>query len=200
MKKIILAALVAIVSVSANAQFWAGGSVGFNTSKTTIDGNELDKTNSFTLAPEVGYKLNDKWDIAMALEYSHKSGNTPSINGFAINPYVRYTFAQSGDFSFFADGGFSYGFLHTSGVEDNTNIWQIAIKPGISYALSEKVSLVAHVGNLGWSFAKTGDAKTNAFDIEVTNAITFGAYVSFNAPKESEKIQRAFRKARQLFD
>ena len=71
MKKIILAALVAIVSVSANAQFWAGGSVGFNTSKTTIDGNELDKTNSFTLAPEVGYKLNDKWDVAVALEYSH---------------------------------------------------------------------------------------------------------------------------------
>ena len=33
MKKFILAALVAVVSVSANAQFWAGGSVGFNTSK-----------------------------------------------------------------------------------------------------------------------------------------------------------------------
>ena len=180
MKKIILAALVAIVSVSANAQFWAGGSVGFNTSKTTIDGNELDKTNSFTLAPEVGYKLNDKWDVAVALEYSHESGKgIDSQNGFAINPYARYTFAQCGDFSFFADGGFSYGFVHTSGVEDNINAWEIAIKPGISYALSEKVSLVAHVGNLGWSFAKTGDVKVNKFDIEVTNAITFGAYVSF---------------------
>ena len=53
------------------------------------------------------------------------------------------------------------------------------MKPGIAYSLSEKVSLVAHVGNLGWEFAKKGDVKTNTFDINVTNAITFGAYVSF---------------------
>lgn len=180
MKKFILAALVAFVSVSANAQFWAGGSVGFNTSKTTIDGNELAKENQFRLTPEVGYKLNDKWDIAVALGYNHISGKgTASQNGFAINPYARYTFAQCGDFSFFADGGFAYGFNHESGVEDNLNFWEIAIKPGIAYALSEKVSLVAHVGNLGWQFAKKGDVKTNTFDINVTNAITFGAYVSF---------------------
>jgi opacity protein-like surface antigen len=201
MKKIILAALVAFVSVSANAQFWAGGSVGFNTSKTSIDGNELSKENQFRLIPEIGYKLNDKWDIAVALGYNHISGKgIDSQNGFAINPYARYTFAQCGDFSFFADGGFSYGFNHTSGVEDNLNAWEIAIKPGISYALSEKVSLVAHVGNVGWVFKKQGDVKENTFDVGVTNAITFGAYVSFDAPKESEKIQRAFKKAIQLFD
>lgn len=70
-------------------------------------------------------------------------------------------------------------YRHESGVEDNTNTWGIAIKPGLSYAISEKISLVAHVGNLGWSFAKQGDVKTNEFDINVTNAITFGAYVSF---------------------
>ena len=87
MKKFILAALVAVVSVSANAQFWAGGSVGFNTSKSSIDGNELSKANNFTLAPEVGYKLNDNWDVAVALEYAHRSGKgIASQNGFAINP------------------------------------------------------------------------------------------------------------------
>lgn len=180
MKKFILAALVAVVSVSANAQFWAGGSVGFNTSKSSIDGNELSKENNFNLIPEVGYKLNDNWDVAVALGYVHTSGKgIASKNGFAINPYARYTFAKSGDFSFFADGGFAYGFNHESGVEDNLNFWEIAIKPGIAYALSEKVSLVAHVGNLSWQFAKKGDVKTNTFDINVTNAITFGAYVSF---------------------
>lgn len=180
MKKIILSALVAIVSLTANAQFWAGGQVGFNTSKTTIDGNELDKANTFTLIPEIGYKLNDNWDIAVAIGYAHQSGKgMSSVNGLAINPYARYTFAKCGDVSFFADGGFIYAFRHESGVEDNTNTWGIAIKPGLSYAISEKISLVAHVGNLGWSFAKQGDVKTNEFDINVTNAITFGAYVSF---------------------
>ena len=82
MKKIILSALVAIVSLTANAQFWAGGQVGFNTSKTSIDGNELDKANTFTLIPEIGYNLNDNWDIAVAIGYAHQSGKgMSSVNG-----------------------------------------------------------------------------------------------------------------------
>lgn len=168
------------MSLTANAQFWAGGQVGFNTSKTSIDGNELEKTNNFALIPEVGYKINDNWDIAVAIGYAHESGKgTTSSNRLAINPYARYTFAKCGDVSFFADGGFAYGIVHESGSDNDLNIWQIAIKPGISYSISEKVSLVAHIGNLGWNFEKLGDVKTNEFDINVTNAITFGAYVSF---------------------
>ena len=180
MKKIILAAFVAVASLTANAQVWVGGEVGFNTSKTTLNGTELAKENNVTIAPEIGYSINDNWDIAVALEYAHSDvkGGANS-NGFSFNPYVRYTYLKSGKFSAFVDGGFAYGYVHTSGVQDNTNIWEIAIKPGIAYGLSDKVSLVAHVGDLGWRFAKTGDVKTNAFDLRVTNAITFGAYVNF---------------------
>lgn len=180
MKKIILAAFVAVASLTANAQVWVGGEVGFNTSKTTLNGTELNKSNNVTIAPEIGYKLNDNWDIAVALEYSHadvKGG--ANSNGFAFNPYARYTYFKSGNFSAFVDGGFGYGYVHTSGVKDNMNLWEIAVKPGIAYGLSDKVSLVAHVGNLGWQFGKQGDVKTNSFGLDITNAITFGAYVSF---------------------
>lgn len=180
MKKLIMAALVAVASVSANAQYWAGGEVGFNTSRTSLDGHTLGKENQVTLAPEVGYKLNDKWDVAVKLEYEHvdeKHGT--NANGFAFNPYVRYTYFKSGKFTAFIDGGFSYGFIHESGVDDNLNQWQIALNPGISYGLTDKVGLVAHVGDLSWTFAKQGDVKNNTFDLGVTNAITFGAYVNF---------------------
>ena len=60
MKKIILAAFVAVASLTANAQWWAGGEVGFNTWKTTSEGHDLGKGHEFTVAPEIGYKLNDK--------------------------------------------------------------------------------------------------------------------------------------------
>ncbi|MBO7593151.1 MAG: outer membrane beta-barrel protein [Bacteroidaceae bacterium] len=191
MKKMILTALVAVVSLAANAQFWAGGEVGYSHSRTTVNKVETGKANNFSLLPEIGYKLNDKFDVAMKIGFAHgENDNTLAgmevpvaydyANAFVLNPYLRYTFAKAGDFSFFADGGFAYVHGHICGDEYSTNAWQIAIKPGISYALSEKVGLVAHVGGIAYSFAKYNNSKTNGFDMGVSgNNITFGAYVNF---------------------
>lgn len=187
MKKFILAAFVAVAALTANAQLWVGGEIGFNAAKSTAHGNTLAKSNKFVVAPEVGYKLNDKFDVAVLIGYSHAKNNKlfnydqnyVNGNGFVINPYVRYTFAKAGDFSFFADGGFGYALLHESGMK-SANAWEIAVKPGIAYALSDRVSLVAHVGAAGWQFVKHGDVKTNGWECGVNgNNISFGAYVNF---------------------
>ncbi len=92
MKKILLAAFVAVASLSANAQIWVGGELGLNTSKTSFDGETLEKRNTVTIAPEVGYKYSDKVDFAVALGYTHedeKNGGSKNVVG--IHPYVRYT-------------------------------------------------------------------------------------------------------------
>lgn len=198
MKKMILAAFVAVASLTASAQIWVGGEVGFNTSKSKINGAEWKKGSNFIVAPEVGYKLTDKLDVAVLVGYAHAE-NTAEIfnydltdvsddlinavdvaNGFKLNPYLRYTFAKAGNFSFFADGGFSYALLHVCGDSKSANAWEIAIRPGISYALSDKVSLVAHVGYAGWQFVKKDDFKKNAFGANVDgNNISLGCYVNF---------------------
>ncbi len=191
MKKIILTALVAVASLAANAQVWVGGEIGYNHSRTTVSGTEIGKSNNFSFLPEIGYKLSDKFDLALTIGFGHgENGNDlmgidipvtyQYANAFMLNPYARYTFAKAGDFSFFADGGFSYVHGHVCGDEASTNAWQIAIKPGISYALSEKVSLVAHIGGIAYSYAKYDNTKTNGFDLGVSGKnITFGAYVNF---------------------
>ncbi len=191
MKKIILAAFVAVASLSANAQVWVGGEVGYSHQRTTNNGTEISKANNVSLLPEIGYKLSDKFDVALTIGCAHGEnganmlgydvpGNYEYANAFVLNPYLRYTFAKAGDFSFFADGGFSYLNAHVCGDDNSANIWQIAIKPGIAYSLSEKVSLVAHIGGIAYSFAKYDDYKNNGFDLGVKgNNITFGAYVSF---------------------
>ena len=185
MKKLILAAFVAVASLTASAQWWVGGEVGFNATKTTGLGASV-KGNQFVVAPEIGYKVNDKIDVAVLVGYAHAKNNElfdyddvfENGNGFEINPYVRYSFIQAGNFKFFVDGGFAYGLLHESG-EKSVNVWEIAVKPGIAYSLSDKVSLVAHVGSAGWQFAKQGDVKTNSWGCGVSgNNITFGAYVN----------------------
>ena len=186
MKKIILTALVAIASITANAQVWVGGQLGF--SVTNNDATDKNLT-EFTIAPEIGYSLSDKWDIAIALgdKYS-KPEDFDATNDFFVNPYARYTFLKAGNFSAFVDGGVSYGLIHVSSmsqVMNNINSLGVAINPGVTYAVSPKVSLVAHIGDLSynamWTKAKNADVKVNngKFNIGIWNAISFGAYYNF---------------------
>ena len=199
----ILAALVAVASLSANAQIWVGGEVGFTADKTTKNGNKVGNASYFNFIPEVGYTLNDKFDVALAIGLSHYNGNgnTAGLNNndiavynmgnsvnrntFKLNPYVRYKFAKAGDFTFFVDGGFAFYMIHNNqyqvgGETKNANAWDLAIKPGVAYNISDKVSLVAHIGKLGYQAGKWDDYKTNTFNMGVSgNDLTFGAYVSF---------------------
>lgn len=177
MKKFLLTALVAVVSLTANAQFWAGGSIGAGTSKTTFDGEDLEKANTVSINPTVGYSISDNLDVALELAYAHGDSDSKNINAFGFRPFVRYTFVKSGNFKVFADGGFGYANIHTSGVEDNTNNWEIFIRPGISYDLTKKVYLTATVGDLNYQFSKTGDLKTNAFNLDLDSNVSFGVNV-----------------------
>ena len=194
MKKLILTALVAVASLAANAQVWVGGEVGFSAGKTTVDGEKFGAGANFNLIPEIGYTINDKFDIALAIGLSHFNGNGDNYagtegfdvyaapladvnrNAFKINPYVRYKFAKTGDFTFFVDGGFSYTMIHYSGDDNNGNQWGLGFKPGIAYNLSDKVSLVAHVGELSYNFFKKDEVKNNEFNMGVSgNNISLGA-------------------------
>lgn len=186
MKKLILAAFVAVASLTASAQIWVGGEVGFNTWK---ESNPTDKGHQFVVAPEVGYKLTDKLDVAVLIGFAHAKNadelfnyEIPDFdyaNGFKLNPYLRYTFAKAGNFSFFADGGFTYALLHICGDSKSFNYWDISVKPGIAYSLSDKVSLVAHVGYIGYQFTKKDDWKHNQFGVGLDgNDISLGCYVN----------------------
>ncbi len=195
MKKIILSAVVAFASLTANAQLWVGGSLGFNYQNLDTPVGDL-KTTSFSIAPELGYTLNDNWDIAIALEesfISNKDGE--SANKFVVNPYARYTFAKTGKVGFFVDLGASIGVQSNdieysgdadhviAGVEksdDNTTEWGIGIRPGIKYAASDRVTLVASLGGLGFRQLKQGDWKLSDVGFNVNgNALKFGVYYSF---------------------
>ena len=59
------------------------------------EGNSL----SFLLFPgvlEYGYSINDKWDIAIALEEEATFVGDYDINVVSLEPYARFTFAKVG--------------------------------------------------------------------------------------------------------
>lgn len=191
MKKILMIAVMAVAAVSANAQWWIGGEIGLNTTGGSIKNKiadvtvTADKTTNvdFTIAPEIGYNINDNWAVAAKLVFKHDEYNGGITNSFNINPYVRYTFVKAGNFSVFCDGGVSYGISHDKGDNANTNNLSVGLNPGISYAISPKVGLVAHIGDLSYntSWYKDGDYKNtdNKFNVGLWNSISFGAYYNF---------------------
>ena len=176
MKKFILAAMIAVSSLNANAQVWMGGSLGLNFTKP--DGGKTITT--FSIAPEIGYSLNDKWDIALSINEQIVSWDGTTANSFSIAPYARFTFAKSGIASFFVDGGFGVGtsnYANGYKLDDSQTSWFVGVRPGIKVALSNKVSLVSHLGWLGYE--KVQDSYSNfGFGVDNT-AIDFGMYWNF---------------------
>lgn len=173
MKKIILTAIVAIASLTANAQIWVGGEVGFN----YHNNDAIDVSNTtFTVAPEIGYTLNDKWDLAIRIgdEYS-KPDPGDAANAFFVEPYARYTFYKTGKVGFFIDGGFSIKTGDFDGYVDET-MFGVGLRPGVKFAASDKVTFVASFGGLGYK--KVADDSDFGFNVN-GNMLHFGCYYSF---------------------
>ncbi len=178
MKKLFLMAALAVATLSVNAQTWIGGQLGYSNSKVK---DADDAENTWSIAPEIGYNLNDSWAIAAALNYTGTKFGDVKANVFSFNPYVRYNAASYGDVTFFIDGSVAAGFgkNETPGQEDvETTAIAAGFKPGIAYSICDKFGLVAHFGFLGYEFYKEDDAKTNTFSFNFTNNITFGVYVN----------------------
>ena len=72
MKKIVLMAAFAVASIAASAQVYVGGGLGFSSDKAAHpEGVEVKAKNTIKILPEVGYKLDDKMAVGIALGFNH---------------------------------------------------------------------------------------------------------------------------------
>jgi len=158
MKKLFLSLIVAVCSLAASAQAYVGGQVGL---WRNTDANHT----SFNLAPELGYKLSNQWDLGLSIGFAHDYNKGLKLNGFEVDPYVRYTVAKAGPVSFFLDGGFGFATAKAKKGDrksDSYNMWQIGIKPGVKVSLSKKVDFIASMGFLG--YRDNDDVKVTGID------------------------------------
>ena len=154
MKKIFLAAIVALFAINANAQFWAGGAIGFESSKN----KDLDtKASAFNFAPEFGYNFADNMGVGIALSMDNSKvvvgDNKTKENLYLVAPYFRYVFMSFGNISLFADAG-----------ADNNNFF-LGVQPGIAFQCNEKITLATRLGKIGYSNVGDGifTAKAGAY-------------------------------------
>ena len=148
MKKSLLAIAFAMVAMVGSAQVYVGGSLDLD-----LAGNKTASASNFSLSPEVGYELNENLSIGAVLSFSTSSMKIKDTdykeNGFSwgIAPYARYTFLRNGIFSCFVDGGLSL----VDG-EDRDLSFGIYAEPGVALEVTENISIVSHLGNLGLYF------------------------------------------------
>lgn len=174
MKKMILLALLASLGIGAKAQVWSAGELGY----TYKNPDKGDAQNSFSIGGDMGVFISDRWAVALASEFNYTDKGNSTIMGTKLTPYLRYHMVNVGDLCFFVDNGMSYGFASEkeNGVKTKTHIFEVGVRPGLSYAIADNWGLVSHLGFAGYQYQKTGDAKSNSFGFNFDNNISFGVY------------------------
>lgn len=177
MKKLFLTMLVAVVGMTASAQVYLGGEVGF---WRNTDENKT----TFAVAPEVGYNLSDKWALGLKIGYMYQYTGIKD-NAVQVAPYARWTAVNFGNVSIFIDGGFGFSTHKYSGDgvdSDSYNAWYVGLRPGVDVKLSKNIDFVAHCGFLGYrdkdeNSYNYGD---QGFGVGVSgDDLSFGIYYTF---------------------
>lgn len=179
MKKFLFTLAAAVVTLTASAQVYVGGEVGFWR-------NYSDNHTMFSINPEVGYNLDENWAIGTTIGYNYNYLEGAKINAFEVAPYARYTYAKFDAVSLFLDGGFgfqTYKVKPSHGKSsDAQNGWYVGIKPGVKVDLTSKLSFVAHVGFLGYMDSDDNQSAwgEDGFGVKLNgNNLQFGLYYNF---------------------
>ncbi|MCH5238109.1 MAG: outer membrane beta-barrel protein [Muribaculaceae bacterium] len=181
MKKFITLAILAFSTICASAQAYVGGTFGITRDIT-------DNETNFTIAPEVGYNFTERWAVGGTLNYTYNYNDGMKSNVFVINPYARWTFCRVADdrLGFFVDGSVGVGggsSKYKDYKSESIVVWNIGLKPGISFSFNDHCSIVAHVGFLGFNGANraaknAGFTENFGLDFSSMN-LNFGFYYSF---------------------
>ena len=143
MKKVLLMIAVAFIAViSADAQYYVGGTSAINHDKD----NDL---TTFTIAPEVGYNINNQWAVGGEIGYTHQGSDGLKYNSFHFSPYARFTFYSNDIFRLFVDGAVGIATSKVKGFDAETG-FQIGARPGIAIDITDHFAFVTTYGFLGY--------------------------------------------------
>ena len=143
MKKTVFSLLVVLATLfSANAQFYAGGSLGITSS------SNANPKSAFEISPEVGYYINEKFDIGLGLGFSkQKTQNDYEYTSWSVAPYARYSFYQLKNFEVIGKGSVAFSGTGNSGTTIGVNI-----SPILAYNLTEKIVLFTNLNCFSLNF------------------------------------------------
>ncbi len=111
------------------------------------------ETIRLTIAPEFGYAFNSHWTVAGAVGYTYEGQEGYTENGFFFAPYARWTYFSKGILGLHVDGGLGVSVTSSKyeAMEANRVVgFEAGFRPGLSIQVTERFSVVGHVGFLGY--------------------------------------------------
>lgn len=176
MKKYLIMALFAIVALSANAQFYVGGSLELGTSTTKVGDADGVSTTIFGIAPEFGYNITDVFAIGTEASFgTSKTEDAKATNIWGIAPYVRANFADLGSHvKLFADVFFDYEWASKG--DADWDGFEVGLRPGINVALNDHWGLIGKMTL--FSYSKFEETKVTTFKFQPTS-IKLGVVYNF---------------------
>ena len=129
----------------------------------------------------------------MAGAYIDINNEDMKLNGFTISPYVRYIALDFGKANLFVEGYIGYNSITTDstpkvgssgsgGNKATLNAFELGVRPGIAFKVSEKLDLLCKMGAFGYMSAKEkeSDASISRFGIACdTYNLLFGVNFHF---------------------
>ncbi|MCR9226240.1 MAG: autotransporter outer membrane beta-barrel domain-containing protein [Flavobacteriaceae bacterium] len=180
-----------------------GGNVGFgfNSSEDAYTfADQERKSSSIAVFPNIGYTMAEDWMVGLRTGYGFSKNQTDRVDSgdiatgsesrsesFTVAPYVRRYFGLTRSLLVNLQGEIGYGHTWTESTSSDTNRsstkgnqYFVAVRPGLSFFVSDKLALEAFIGALNYSSSKvdfsSGETtQTNyfRFDLDSSN-ILFG--------------------------
>ena len=144
MKKVLMTLMVMFAVVTAYAQeMYVAGGINF------WSNHDAEVTN-FSISPEFGYGLNEKWSVGGQLILDLTGGDgTRGTTAFAIAPYARYSYYENSIVRLFLDMGLGLSVNKMENSDADAG-FELGVKPGIAIKLNDHFSFVSKVGFAGF--------------------------------------------------
>ncbi len=176
MKKVLMTLMVMFAVVTAYAQemYLAGG--------ISLWSNHDSEVTTFSISPEFGYGLNEKWSVGGQLILDLRGGDGvvhgTTTTAFAIAPYARYSYYENSIVRLFLDMGFGLSVNKVKDADADAG-FELGVKPGIAVKLNDNFSFVSRVGFAGFRQDYRG-ANNSGFGVGVSGEdISIGIEYSF---------------------
>lgn len=172
MKKVLMTLFVMFAVVTAYAQeMYIGGGI------SLWRNHDLERT-SFSISPDFGYGLNDKWSVGGQLILDVNGGNGTSTTAFALAPYARFSYYENNIVRLFLDMGFGVSINKTKNMDADAG-FELGVKPGIAVKLNDNFSFISKIGFAGFRQDYRG-MNNSGFGVDVDGEnISIGIEYSF---------------------
>ena len=178
MKKLLLLTVLVLSSITASAQIWVGGNLGFGIYTSKWQGEPSSTGASVFIAPEIGYNITNNIAVAAEISVDYGKDKFYNTNGttFLVGPYVRYTFTNNSRFNFF--GEFAMHYINRKYGEGMGGL-NMQLRPGMSVNLTKNFDLIGKFNLLEFNhFSKKG-VGYNEFGFAITGLLSIGFAYTF---------------------